>query len=125
MTQEIKPHPLAAVSEPNLLDETFEAVDSLAAGAGSGPVYLVGFSLGGNFALRIARRYSDLGRSRLRGVFADWYDRHNDESDPNMRYVRIDVTSGFFHADGTGYEVDFSAKTAKVFSFAPDVYFLD
>ena len=64
-------------------------------------------------------------RERLRGVFADWYDRHNDESDPNMRYVRIDVTSGFFHADGTGYEVDFSAKTAKVFPFAPDVCFLD
>lgn len=53
-----------------LLDETFEAVDRLAAGMERGPVYLVGFSLGGNFALRIARRYSDLGRSRLRAVFA-------------------------------------------------------
>lgn len=53
-----------------LLEETFEAVDSLAALSEHGPAYLVGFSLGGNFALRIARRYSDLGRSRLRGVFA-------------------------------------------------------
>lgn len=53
-----------------LIDETFEAVDSVASLAGGAPAYLVGFSLGGNFALRIARRYSDLGRSRLRAVFA-------------------------------------------------------
>jgi len=53
-----------------LIDETFEAVDSVASLMDGAPVYLVGFSLGGNFALRIARRYSDLGRSRLRAVFA-------------------------------------------------------
>jgi predicted alpha/beta-fold hydrolase len=53
-----------------LLEETFDAVDALAALAGGKPAWLAGFSLGGNFALRIARRYSDLGRSRLRGVFA-------------------------------------------------------
>lgn len=63
-------------------------------------------------------------RKKLRGVFADWYDRHNDEADPNMLYVRIDVASGFFHSDGTGYEVDFLAKTARVFPFVPDVNFL-
>ena len=53
-----------------LIDETFEAVDTLAGLAGNRPAWLIGFSLGGNFALRIARRYSDLGRSGLRGVFA-------------------------------------------------------
>ncbi|MEW6721203.1 MAG: alpha/beta fold hydrolase [Thermodesulfobacteriota bacterium] len=53
-----------------LLDETFEAVDLLAGPAESGPAFLVGFSLGGNFALRIARRYSGLGRSGVRAVFA-------------------------------------------------------
>jgi len=53
-----------------LIGETFEAVDSVASTMDGAPVYLIGFSLGGNFALRIARRYSDLGRSRLRGVFA-------------------------------------------------------
>ncbi len=64
-------------------------------------------------------------RKKLRDVFAYWYDRHNDEADPNMLYVRIDAASGFFHADGTGYEVDFAAKTAKMFPFSSDVRFLD
>lgn len=53
-----------------LLDETFEAVDILAGLAENGPAFLVGFSLGGNFALRIARRYSALGRRGVRAVFA-------------------------------------------------------
>ena len=53
-----------------LIEETFEAVDFLAGLSGSRPVYLIGFSLGGNFALRIARRYSILGKRGLDGVFA-------------------------------------------------------
>ena len=53
-----------------LLEETFEAVDFLAGMAKNRLTYLIGFSLGGNYALRIARRYSDLGFSRLAGVFA-------------------------------------------------------
>ena len=35
------------------LEETHAAVSQIAATAGSGPLYLVGFSMGGNFALRI------------------------------------------------------------------------
>jgi len=53
-----------------LLEETFEAVDFLADLAKGQPAYLIGFSLGGNYALRIARRYSDLGFSRFERVFA-------------------------------------------------------
>ena len=53
-----------------LIQETFEAVDSLAGLEGDRPAYLIGFSLGGNYALRIARRYTELKRSGLRGVFA-------------------------------------------------------
>jgi len=37
-----------------LLDEVIEAVEQLAAAHGGGPVFLTGFSLGGNFALRVA-----------------------------------------------------------------------
>ena len=64
-------------------------------------------------------------RAKLRDMFAYWYDRHNDEADPDMLYVRIDIESGFFHDAGTGYEVDFSAKSAEAFPFSPDVRFLD
>lgn len=37
------------------LDEVLDAVGLLASGHSEGPVFLVGFSLGGNFALRVAR----------------------------------------------------------------------
>ena len=53
-----------------LLEETFHAVDFLAGLAREQPAYLIGFSLGGNYAIRIARRYSDLGRERFKGFFA-------------------------------------------------------
>jgi len=39
-----------------LLEEVFQAVHQICMNAGGKPVFLVGFSLGGNFALRIARR---------------------------------------------------------------------
>ena len=39
-----------------LLEEVFQAVRQVCMNAGGKPVFLVGFSLGGNFALRIARR---------------------------------------------------------------------
>jgi predicted alpha/beta-fold hydrolase len=53
-----------------LIEETFDAVDIITGLVENKPVYLIGFSLGGNFALRIARKYSALGRGRLQGVFA-------------------------------------------------------
>lgn len=39
-----------------LLDEVFEAVEQVSAYESNFPLFLVGFSLGGNFALRIARK---------------------------------------------------------------------
>ena len=39
-----------------LLDEVFDAVSQICAAAAKAPCFLVGFSLGGNFALRIARK---------------------------------------------------------------------
>ena len=53
-----------------MLEEMFEAVDFLADLAKGQPAYLIGFSLGGSYALRIARKYSDLGFSKFEGVFA-------------------------------------------------------
>jgi uncharacterized protein len=51
-----------------LLDEVWAAVDQVA-GLGQGePVVLVGFSLGGNFAIRIAARYGELDRPILSRV---------------------------------------------------------
>jgi len=53
-----------------LLDETAAAVDRASRCLPDRPAYLIGFSLGGNFALRIALRQSKNPISTLRRVFA-------------------------------------------------------
>ena len=53
-----------------LLHETFEAVNHLSCLSGDAPVYLLGFSLGGNFALRIAMQHARKPIANLKHVFA-------------------------------------------------------
>ncbi len=53
-----------------LLEEVFEAAAQAAAMAGGKPVLLAGFSLGGNFALRIGRRCSAAPIAGLRHIVA-------------------------------------------------------
>ncbi|PKN76389.1 MAG: hydrolase [Deltaproteobacteria bacterium HGW-Deltaproteobacteria-10] len=53
-----------------LIEETFEAISQLAAMAGNSPVYIIGFSLGANFALRIGRKHSQNPIKGLRHIFA-------------------------------------------------------
>ncbi len=52
------------------LQETFDAVNTLAQYAEDLPVYLLGFSLGANFALRIAIKHSQTPIKNLKQVFA-------------------------------------------------------
>lgn len=53
-----------------LFDEVFSAVRQAAALDGSGRVFLAGFSLGGNFALRVARRCAREPITDLRHILA-------------------------------------------------------
>jgi len=53
-----------------LFNEVFEAVKQAADLAQGAPVYVVGFSLGGNFSLRIARSLRDLSIKNLKHIFA-------------------------------------------------------
>lgn len=53
-----------------LFNEVFDAVKQAAKRANGAPVYIVGFSLGGNFALRIARSLRDLSIQNLQHIFA-------------------------------------------------------
>jgi predicted alpha/beta-fold hydrolase len=53
-----------------LLDETFDAVNQLAQLEKDLPAYIIGFSMGGNFALRIARKNSRIPIQNLKSVFA-------------------------------------------------------
>lgn len=57
-------------------------------------------------------------RETLISVFHKWYFEHNNEDDETVCYVRIQPKTGFFHKDGTGYEIDFENKTVKTFPFA-------
>ena len=51
-------------------NEVFDAVKHAAELADGAPVYIVGFSLGGNFSLRIARSLRDLTIKNLKHIFA-------------------------------------------------------
>ena len=53
-----------------LFNEVFEAVRLAAKRSEGAPVYIVGFSLGGNYALRIARSLRDLSIQNLKHIFA-------------------------------------------------------
>jgi len=59
-------------------------------------------------------------RDLLTQAFAPWYFKHNNESDPAMCILRVMPETGFFHLDGTGYQVDFAARTARAFPFTFD-----
>jgi len=53
-----------------LLEETFSAVENIAKLLPGLPCYLVGYSLGGNFALRIAAKQGEVAKDFLKRVFA-------------------------------------------------------
>ncbi len=46
--------------------------------------------------------------SRVRAVFAEWYDNgHTNEDDPNTCLLRIRLTEGMLFHHGTRYDIDF------------------
>lgn len=74
-----------------LIDEALEAVSGICRLAGGLPVYLMGFSLGGNFGLRIALRQSQNRIENLRHVFAI-----SPPLDPYIATRRIDESLPFY-----------------------------
>ena len=71
-----------------LLDEVFDAVSQICAAASKAPCFLIGFSLGGNFALRIARKCADQPIAGLKQVVAI-----SPVLDPDKATDRIDNSS--------------------------------
>lgn len=53
-----------------LTEETFEVISQLALRSANLPVYIIGFSLGANFALRMGRQHADQPVRGLKHVFA-------------------------------------------------------
>jgi hypothetical protein len=60
-------------------------------------------------------------REKLIEEFKPWYFLHNNEADEAMCYVRLQPETGFIYADGTGYQIDFTQKTAKEFPFTFEI----
>lgn len=60
-------------------------------------------------------------REKLIEAFEPWYFKHNNESDPNMCYVKVELDQGFFYKDGQGYKVDYVRKVAECFPFEFDI----
>lgn len=64
-------------------------------------------------------------REKLTKAFEHWYFEHNNESDENMCYMKIELKQGFFYKDGTGYKVDFENRKAEEFPFTFDIVMVD
>ena len=64
-------------------------------------------------------------REKLLVAFESWYFKHNNENDKNMCYIKIELSSGFFYKDGTGYLVDFTNHEAEEFPFEFDIVIID
>ena len=60
-------------------------------------------------------------REKLIHAFEPWYFKHNNESDENMCYVKVELKNGFFYKDGVGYKVDFLVQQASEFPFEFDI----
>lgn len=56
-------------------------------------------------------------REKLIEIFRPWYFEHNNEADADMCYLKVKPSKGFFHRDGTGYEIDFNNRTIREFPF--------
>jgi len=74
-----------------MTEETFDAVRQIAALANDIPCYLLGFSLGGNFALRIAAKNSAQPIANLKHVFAV-----SPPLDPYKTTLAIDTGYSFY-----------------------------
>lgn len=49
--------------------------------------------------------------SKLRTVFAEWYDNgHTNEDDPHTCILRVRLTEGILFSNGKKYEIDFMAE---------------
>ncbi len=74
-----------------LIDETAQAVGNIAGLLPDRPCYLIGFSLGGNFALRIALRQSDTPIPNLRRFFT-----LSPALDPYLSTLAIDKSAAIY-----------------------------
>lgn len=60
-------------------------------------------------------------RDMLTKEFADWYFAHNNEKDPKMCYIRVELHTGFTYQDKVGYNINFKTTTADTFTYKNEI----
>lgn len=100
-----------------LIEETYTATLNIARLSPETPFYILGFSLGGNFALRVAARHRKPGMNNLRHVFAI-----SPVLDPWKATVAIDQVSAFYRRYFRKKWLTSLQKKQHAF---PDIYDID
>jgi uncharacterized protein len=104
------------------LDEVFEAVRQIADKYGDLPVFLTGFSLGGNFALRIARKCSEISIPGLKlvvGISPLMNPEKSNEQIDNIPWMRRYFLKKWFRSMGkkeAAFPGDFDFSEARTLS---------
>jgi len=99
------------------VDQNTEVSISVATPFGdeAGQVWFTASGVGENLGWVLKEENAEL-RTKLRSVFANWYDMANDENDENCCYLAIRLTSGVINKNHfeTLYYMDFENKTVKL-----------
>jgi general stress protein 26 len=82
----------------------------------------VAHGIGKNIGHPLKRKNLEL-RDELREVFMAWYEKHNNEDDKNMCFLKITLTDVLVFANNYKYYIDFENKKAKKEKFVVDIVF--
>jgi general stress protein 26 len=80
----------------------------------------VAHGIGKNIGHPLEKQNLEL-RDELREVFKAWYDKHNNENDKNMCFLRITLKDALVFANNYKYQIDFESKKAKREKFIVDI----
>lgn len=61
-------------------------------------------------------------REKIGQVLPNRYFNRLDPEDESLRVLKIDLTTGFFHKNGVGYELNFEKKTVETYDIQFDLY---
>ena len=97
------------------IDENNEVSISIAFEDEAGQVWFTASGIGENLGWVLKEENAKL-RTKLRSVFAFWYDFANDENDENCCYLAIRLTNGVINKNHfeTLYQMDFVNKTVML-----------
>lgn len=61
-------------------------------------------------------------RAKIGQVLPNRYFNRLDKNDDTLRVLKVDLSTGFFHKDGIGYDVNFKKETLETYDIQFDLY---